>query len=207
MRGVDPVAAHAPVAAVKDLGVQRVVGRRGPVPVGQGALVAALTDEGLLVVPREEAVPRQEVCRIVDCLRLVDVDGDEVVVPRLGPCGEAWVCEGGLGHEAECGVDVGHPLLSRESCPVGKQVSQYNSTTEPLVPSLVWFTLTILVSWLPFQRYNYWLVLIEFRHGPGEFQKLGRQGRRFGAPRGLRPVCLWQESARAGGPKSERGEE
>lgn len=100
VRRVHAVAAHAPVAPVEDLGVQRVVRRRRPVPVGEGALVAALADEGLLVVPREGAVPRQEICRIVDRLRLVDVDGDEVVVPRFGPRGESWVGEGGLGHEA-----------------------------------------------------------------------------------------------------------
>lgn len=115
VRGIHPVSTHAqslPSKISEWSGSSAVAAES---QVGEGALVAALADEGLFVVPRKGAVPRQEVCRIVDRLRLVDVDDDEVVVPRLGPWGEAWVVEGWL--EAQCGVDVGHALLSRQACP------------------------------------------------------------------------------------------
>lgn len=68
------VAAHGGRAAVKDGRVgEALLGGSGPVPVGEGALVAALIAQGLLVLPDEPAVPAQEAGGLVDGEGLVDV--------------------------------------------------------------------------------------------------------------------------------------
>lgn len=91
------------------------------------ARVAALVAQGLFVLVEEPAVPGVEAAGEVDDLRLVDVDGDKVVVlergqrvvlmrmhtcvcigtyPRLGPGGELGGCAGRKLLQTQDGVCV-----------------------------------------------------------------------------------------------------
>ena len=79
MRDGGAVAAEGEGRAVEDGGFARVFPRDGPVPVGQGAAVAALFAEGFLVEPDEVTVETEEAalrlahecqCQLLDCEKL-----------------------------------------------------------------------------------------------------------------------------------------
>lgn len=91
------VAAQAGGVAVEHGRLGRVGDLAVPVPVGLESLVAALLAQGLFVLPHVVPVPAQEVGRVVDGRRLLDVDGQEVVEAGARAGGDAG---GRLGREA-----------------------------------------------------------------------------------------------------------
>jgi len=119
--GIDTVAAERRVAAVEDGRLERVLGPAPPVPVGLVALVSTLVAERLLERVGEPPMPRQEVGRAVNGQRLVDVHGDEVVIPRLGSGYLGRVVLGRLAHQTLDGSDVVFALGLGEGAPRGCQ--------------------------------------------------------------------------------------
>lgn len=91
------VATQAGGVAVEHSRLGRVGDLAVPVPVGLESLVAALLAQGLFVLPHVVPVPAQEVGRVVDGRRLLDVDGQEVVEAGARARGDAG---GRLGREA-----------------------------------------------------------------------------------------------------------
>lgn len=114
----DGVAAQARGVAVEERRGGRVGGVAVPVPVRVGAGVAALVAQGALVREDEVAVPREEVGRVVDRVRLLDVHGDEVVeaAARAGDLARRRLGRRGL--QALDGGDVRLALRHRQVGPL-----------------------------------------------------------------------------------------
>lgn len=117
MGDVLAVAGQAVVASIKDLGSKRVRGAGAPVPVWLVASVTTLITEGLFEEPSVVAVPGEEVGGTMDGQRLLDVDGNKVVVAAAGTRNHIGVNLRGELHQAEDRINVGPPLVLGEARP------------------------------------------------------------------------------------------
>lgn len=66
--------------AIKQRGLQGILGPPRVAVIGLGTLIAALIAQGLLVNPHEVTVPRKEVTRHVDAEGLLDMNRNKVVI-------------------------------------------------------------------------------------------------------------------------------
>lgn len=83
-----------------------VIGVCEPVPVGLVAFVSALVSEGLFVGPHEVAVPGKEETIAMDSHSQIDMDSNEVIVPRLRGRGPEGVGFGRFRLETLHSLDV-----------------------------------------------------------------------------------------------------
>lgn len=90
-----------------------------------GASVSTLFLERLLVDPGVVPVPREEIARVVDTERLVDVCGDEVVKARLRTRNLGSRRQSGLGLQTLDGTDVRLLVCLGQSAP---DVTEWSAT-------------------------------------------------------------------------------
>lgn len=116
------VTTHGSSRTVQSRALAGIVRPPRPVVVWLVALVATLIPQCLLVGPGEVTVPCQEVSRVVDEKRLLDVRGKKVIIAVLtARAFRLWRFRRQLGHALHS-LDVVLLLRCRESCP-GRTIS------------------------------------------------------------------------------------